>query len=628
MSSLSRVLTVLAIVASGVVGCDRVVIDDPTNGTFTNDSTVTISGNVFSTEPADFPLNLAETSLEINGVNVPIAADGSYTTNLLLDPISVFNAIEADILNQTTGKVDSDRVVLIVGDSIAEGDYSPEAIALQINDSGLDALQPVVSGLVDLDLPTLMPVGTVVANNICLIDGIFGCLGRATISIASPQASISSFDVDFDSQQDSVHSVISLRDFDLNVYIDGGAWVLVPNCDLNLRASTVSLNGDYALEPDSAQPTKVDVAQTGNATTTFANFDQTFTSGACDTFLIGDIIQLIIGDVEPMMRNALEDFLNDVDANGNTVIAGALEGALAGVDISGPVGQALNSELDAPFFQVAETSTGITLGSDARFLTNIGTEQGECTPPAGAPDLTASYHVSQPFPSFGVTAPSGAAYDIGLGISSSGFNQLLRSMVECGLLIASITEIDLFNTGTPLPLTAGLLAAFIPSLGYLDANAPASINIAPTIAPLITGAPGPAGELALLKIAQLNLKVIVTITDPTGDVPLEAADLMLDADVGINLSFDSQSGTLVFELAEPDPSYISAKSVANPLNEDLSSVEALMPHIVASFLPELAGGLGSFPLPSFLGVNLDVIEVARNGEMLTIYADLDQSGVP
>jgi hypothetical protein len=65
------------------------------------------------------------------------------------------------------------------------------------------------------------------------------------------------------------------------------------------------------------------------------------------------------------------------------------------------------------------------------------------------------------------------------------------------------------------------------------------------------------------------------------------------------------------------------KSVENPIGADLSSVEALLPHVVGSFLPALAGGLGSFPLPSFLGLTLDVVEVGRNGEMLTIYGDLN-----
>ena len=97
---------------------------------------------------------------------------------------------------------------------------------------------------------------------------------------------------------------------------------------------------------------------------------------------------------------------------------------------------------------------------------------------------------------------------------------------------------------------------------------------------------------------------------------------------GINdLTVDAGTGSLVFALAEPDPLDISVKSVENPLAVDLSSVEALLPSVVGSFLPDLAGGLGGFPIPSFLGLTLDVVEVSRNGEMLTIYANL-QAGAP
>ena len=622
VNSLSRFLTSVVIITSALsAGCMRVEIDDPVNGEFIEEPTVTVSGNVFSTTPEDFPLNVEDMTLEINGSPVPIAPDGSYSTNILLDPLKVFNAIEADIVEVSKGFVDSYRTVVIAGDSIPEGDYSPEAIALQINASGLESLEPVVAGLVNLDLPTLLPTGTVVANNICLVDSFLGCLGRATIRITNPQPSISSFDVGFSSQQDSIHTDIALRGFNLNVYINGSG--LVPNCNLNLKASSLNLSGNYALEPDAVTPTRVDVSQLGGISTSTVNFDQNFTSGACDTFLIGDIIELIVGDVEPMVVNGLKGFLNATDGNNNTPIAAAIETALGGVDVSGSIGQALNAQLDAPFFKVQETTGGITMGSNARFITNFGTDPGQCNPPEGAPDLTASYHVAQPFPSFGSTTPGGLPYEIGMGISSSGFNQLLRSMIECGLLVASITELDLFGTGTPIPLTSGLLANFIPELKGLAPNSPARIDINPTMAPLITGAAGPNGELALLKIAQLHLNVRVDVTTESGVVVLDAAEMMLDADVGIELAVDESTGSLVFELAEPDPFNISVKSVENPIGADLSDVEALLPHIVGSFLPSLAGGLGSFPLPSFLGLNLEVVEVARNGEMLTIYADLN-----
>lgn len=613
--------TVLVVMASVLLfGCTRVELDNPENGTFTTDTSLAVDGHVFSLHPTDPTIDVADLTLKVNGAPVPLGADGTFTTSVLLDPDRIFNAIEADILSVSTGRVDSDRVVVIVGESIEEGSFSPEAMALQINASGLAALEPVVSSLVDLDVATLMPENTVVIENTCLINGPNNCLGAATISITSPTPAVSSFGVDFGADQDRVNAVISLHDFDINLHIDGGPWVLIPNCDLNLKASTVSLSGAFALEPDAINPSKVDVTQIDSISTLFVDFDQTFTSGACSSFLVGDIITAIMGDVEPMVRSGLEGFLNGVDANGNSVIAAAIEGALSGVDISGPIGQALSARLDAPLFKVEETVSGITLGADARFVTSIGSAPGECSPPDGAPDLSASFHVTQPFPDFEPITTYGLPYDIGLGISTSGFNQLLRSMVECGLLIATISEIDVLGTGTPLPLTSGLLGVFIPELLEFGPNQPARIEISPTLAPLITGASGPGGELALLKIAQLKLKIIVTAEN---GIPVDAVDFMLDADVGIDLDLDPVTGALVFDLAEPAPQNITVKTVETPIGADLSDVEMLLPHLVGSFLPSLASGLGSFPLPSFLGLSLDVIEVSRTGELLTIYANLD-----
>lgn len=617
---LGKPCSILLLTALALGGCMRVEIENPDNGTFIDQPTVTVSGNVYSIVPNTVELDPADMYLEINGSPVAIGPDGSYSTNILLDPNIVFNPIEADVVQVSKGFVDSDRVVVIAGDSIVEGGYSPQSIALQINASGLDALEPVVSSLVDLDLPSLVPVGTTILSNECVVDSIFGCLGRATIRIANPAPSISGFGIDFTPQQNVVDANVVLSDFRLQVNIDGSG--VVPDCGLRLSANALSLVGDYALEPDGTTPTRVDVAQVGSVDANFFNFNQTFTSGICDAPIIGDLIQLIIGNVEPMVVSGLEGFLNSTDGNGNTPIAGAVESALAGVDVSGPVGAALSAELDAPFFQVLETPGGITLGSDSRFITNFGTGPGQCNPPANAPDLTASYHVDQAFPSFGATTPGGTPYDIAIGISSSGFNQLLRSQIECGLLVASISELDLLGTGVPLPLTAGLLSTFVPQLATLGANAPATIELAPTIAPLVTGAPGPAGELALLKLSQLYMKVLVDYNNGAGLVEVDAADFFLDAELGIDLTVDPGTGALTFSIAPPEPTYVTAKHVENPIGADLASVEALLPQVVGTFLPALSGGLGSFPLPSFLGLSLAVVEVSRNGEFLTIYANL------
>lgn len=67
-----------------------------------------------------------------------------------------------------------------------------------------------------------------------------------------------------------------------------------------------------------------------------------------------------------------------------------------------------------------------------------------------------------------------------------------------------------------------------------------------------------------------------------------------------------------------DKNAVSAKTIANPSSMPLPQIAALLPHIVSSFPPSLAGGLGSFPAPAFSGLALTVVKVARNAEVLTL----------
>ena len=48
MSNLSRVVTLLALAVMGMTGCMRVEIEDPENGSFLDEPTTVVSGNVFN----------------------------------------------------------------------------------------------------------------------------------------------------------------------------------------------------------------------------------------------------------------------------------------------------------------------------------------------------------------------------------------------------------------------------------------------------------------------------------------------------------------------------------------------------------------------------------------------------
>ncbi len=48
----------------------------------------------------------------------------------------------------------------------------------------------------------------------------------------------------------------------------------------------------------------------------------------------------------------------------------------------------------------------------------------------------------------------------------------------------------------------------------------------------------------------------------------------------------------------------------------------MLPQLLAVTLPDIAGSLGAFPLPAFLGIDLVGVEVSRQGEFMSVFADL------
>jgi hypothetical protein len=310
-------------------------------------------------------------------------------------------------------------------------------------------------------------------------------------------------------------------------------------------------------------------------------------------------------------------FLDDPDGSGpqDSPTANAIESALAGISIAGPVGNALGVMLDAPLFKVEEDVNGITFGSDSSFTVHVGTGPGQCVPPPGAPNLTASLAIPQTFPTFGTTTPvSHTPYDVGIGISSSGLNQLLRSQTECGLLVTSVNQVDL--GGGPLNLTAFILSFLMPQFSVYPPATPFRIDVRPTLAPIVTGSTGPGGEFAELKIAQVIAAIVRD--DGSEEVALLGA---FDATMGMNVQLSG--GQLGVSIVPPVASAIHVTILDNPLGVDETQLEtSVLPPLISLLLPDLAGSLASFPLPGFFGLSLNGVEVSRTGQFLSVYANL------
>jgi hypothetical protein len=595
----------LALVAVPLLGasCDKrpvPTLTSPGHGLFTTAGSVLVTGSVSG--------NLANlVQLTVNGVPTPLSGR-SFSATVTLDPAAVFNPIVAEALRSDGSRARA-RVTVIAGESIPDGGLSEMGLGMRLNDTGLDALEPTLGSLVDLDLATLLPLGSTVISK-CMVPGPFGsCLGWATVTVQSPPPSISGFDIAMDSQTDAVIGDITVNDLVANLYIDGSG--LVPDCGLRLTAAATDIDGSYGLTADSVDASNVDVYEDTAPAVSFVSFDQSYTSGVCDWPIIGDIIGLIIGDLEPTVVDGLEDYLDDPDGEGSQdgPVAAAIETALAGISIAGPIGEAIGVSLEAPLFDVFEDPDGITLDSDARVTALL--------PTPGAPDLLASYHVAETFPTFGAHTPAGdAPYGLGLAISSSAFNQLLKAETESGLLRTSISEIDL-GAG-PVPLTPFNISAFLPQLGVMSPDTQLRIDLEPTLAPVVTGQAGPFGELSDLRIGHLLAKLV---KDSNNGVLVSAA---IDVRVGLDIEF--AGGHLAFLVGTLHPTNLGVTILVNGINANDAQLSGLLTFLVPELFPSLAGSLGSFPIPTFLGFELSPVESGKAGDFLAIYADLVPAG--
>ena len=591
--------------------CTRfdVFIDTPAHGVFTTAGSIAITGHYTTLLPG-------HAAVTVNGVPAdsvnPLTRTFSHTVTL--DQVAIFNPIRVTLTNTDDGDHVQDRIVVIAGPSVANGAFTPQGLGLRINNSGLQSLEPILGQLASsqFNLAELVPAGSVITDQ-CFINTFLGCLGSARVTIANPPPSYGSLGFTAFSKTNAVEADISVNNLRIDVDISGSG--LVPSCGLRLTANVLHLNGNYALQPDGANPSNVDVNLIPPMDVHFDGFNQTFTSGLCDAPIIGNIIQAVLPNVQSLAVNGIEGFVGGPDSP----IAQGLETAINSISIAGPIGEAVGLEFDAPLFSIAEDPVGMTFDNNSRFVVNVGTGPGQCVPPPGAPHLTASYAPAATFPSFGATTPVlHAPYGLGIALSSATFNQLLRGETECGLMQTSLNTIDIDGPGgaPPLPITSTLLSLLAPQFAQLPPNTPLRIDIAPTLAPIITGNPGPNGELEELKIAQ----VLFEIVEPGPEtVWLSGA---FDARLGMNAAFLPDGSGLAITISQPSTGNLTLTIIDNPLGADEGQLEAVLPGLIAAQLPDLAGAFGGFPLPQFFGLSLGGVEVSRNGQFMSLYANL------
>lgn len=583
-----------------LAACNGLTVDQ--RGVYTSSPTQTVTGNV--TVGVDEEL----VSVEVNGVTATV--DGErYTAEVPLDGAAVFNPVVVEA-TYASGQVIRERRTVVYGDGdtasiLDEGAELPDTVGLRINERSFPKLGPVVENLTTIDTAAIAPPGTVMLDE--CITRVIACVIYATATTASAPT-LDDFTVGLDSHAGSTQAVVTLSGLHIAVDVDARVFGIPSSCGLEIDADSVTIDGRYTLAPDPADPTRLDVNLVGAApTVTPRGVSHDFVGGICSIPVIEQIVSAVLPDVQTLMTENLTSLLGDPDGAGATdsPVADAIEGALANVHIAGPIGESLGLDLASNISSTTQDTAGIGIRASATF------SAASVVP--GAPDLTGSVGWGDTLGAIGSTTPGGQPFDVAVGASATGFNQLLAAETERGLLNVDITELD----GAPLTLRS--LFDLIGAGGLVPNDLPMVVELRPEVAPVVSTGPGPAGALGELRMS--GYRATVRTNDAARGVFIE---LVVDFRTGVSLVLAPDG--LRFGLDAPAADDFSATLTQNPLGLPPELIEQVFLELSPDVFGAVQEALPSFPLPQFVGLGLQPVEVARLGTGFVLYGDLVAGG--
>jgi hypothetical protein len=608
---MKRLLIALVAVLLFATACDvQDMIVTPKDGAISSGPTVEVTGKL----PAG---STAGGTLKVNGATVPVNGDGTWSTNVAR--AAGYTTDITVIYTNPNGTTEfRQRRAVVNGPNVADGEFSPDGVGLRFTNTGLDNLGPVIDQLAG----GAFDIGSLLLARNPLID-VKDAFLTFDVKGNAYEAGIGGASVDASSTATGVKTRVTVEDLYIGVNLNlNDGLAINTNCSLELQLPQVIIDNTFDLRP-AADPNFVDVNLVGSPSVNAGTVNYEFISGICDgdVFLIGDIVNALAGgQIQSLIADGFSSQLGDPDGAGpaDSPIADAIETALAEISIAGSVGEAVKVNLNAPFTAINETASAIDFRANADFFSTIGAGPTDCPAVANAPDLGGTYGGSGAFPTLGDTTPAGDPYGLGLTVSSSAFNQLLGSLTECGLLNQEISTISL--GGPEVPLTSSVLAALIPAFATaLPANTPMKIRVVPTSGPYLTDAAGPNGEPGELVLGNLLLQFI----EPRAGVgDIEWLTLAVDAPLGFDLAVDPVTEQLAPAISAPPGSAVTTRVVRNNVNAVEPPIEAIFSSLFPSFVSSLGSSFAAFPLPSFLGLKLDVKQVARSGNYWILYSDL------
>ncbi|MEM7137733.1 MAG: hypothetical protein AAF500_14210 [Myxococcota bacterium] len=594
----------------------EIEIQQPIDGSFVTTNTVQVAGRVegMSKNAAD---------VFINGVRAKKPGGGAdffkFKATVPVVAQDVFNPIVAELVVSGIDTGDRDIVHVIFGDSTPESFLSHEAAVIRLNDSGLDKIEPTIAAELDFDISEYVQVGEVELLDLKDFPESIQSLAEKSFDAYLLHASSAGANVGLDSEDGYLEGNASVSNvflrlalvlfddlFDTNEIDFAGL-----GCVVDLSIEEVRIEGRYVMEPVPYDPNGADpkfVAVSEQSTQVeLVDLVWDFTMGVCDLPGAEDFVDEVLAealgeDLKSMFRSKIESALSGANT------AATIENSLKALRLGDAVSD-LGVFVAAPVSAVDEDADGFTFESSVGVLPNPESEK--CDPladfvatgpvllgaPAELPELNESLDVPLPVPPIGVdSAPGGVPYDLAVALSPSALNQLFKSKAECGFPETTITGLNL-GVGVPLAMT-----------------------ITPTLAPVVTGQTGPAGEHVDLRIGGYRFELY----DPTDNTFY--ADGSIGARLAITLSVVNGDINAVVTPPRATDIVLELGQTAQPTDDALW--EAVLPQIIAALIPPLAHTFGFIDFEADDGFSIQLIDIANTGGFVSVFADLVTGSCP
>ena len=540
-------------------------VDVPARGTWTSDDAGTVSGSVND----DWS---GVTGLTVNGEDVSIATDGSFSTTVDWD--FGLNVVETSATDGD-GNTATDTRSVLMGEFLDYGATASGGMLVRLNEGsgGLDELEALGEGLVSAtDLDALIPSPVVNYESESCVDlGWFGdyCFTwySARLYITSP--SISSTDMEIDPQSSGqLLTSFTVYNPSLNWSADGVVAEISYSGSGTITADsmTVSMLVTPTVSSSGAISATVDTV-----TVSSSGFDFDF-----DSWLY-DALDYIGVDLDSLIQGYMEDAIEDAVYD---EVPALLEDTFQDLEIG--YSFAVSDRTYA--FKAVPDAIGV---DDTGLTLSLGTTMGV--------DAWTNPYLGEGSLYYGYAQPTwSGSTGTSMGVSGDFLNQVFYAMWGGGLLNLTMTDED-------LGLDPADLALIFPDLTDL------TVVAEPLLPPVVE--PGTGTDLLDLEIGDMML----TLYNGPAEPGYEYLQVYVAAVAGLNVSATS-SATLSAELGDTtlwfDVVYPDASS------ERAKGAEDLLATLVPLILPELTGALGEIEIPSIEGFSLTGISVKQDGAEL------------